>query len=120
MGKAMKPEKEFQDVSIILHDKVLMFRCLEHYLTTEECENTFVRASDDERAKMRQWIVEGNYKALKEWITANKNRYLPIENWSLEMLRNYASKHKIKNYGLVPKGMLIKMVKKEKEERGMK
>jgi len=113
----MKSDKELQDVKIILHDKVLMFRCLEHYIFTEELENTFLQADEDERLKMRTWIIDGNYKALKEWVIRNKQRFIPVEDWTLEMLRGYASKHKIKNYGTAIKGTLIKLVKQDKLER---
>lgn len=113
----MKAEKEYSDIMIALHDRVLMFRCLEHYILSVEFKGVLLRADDADRQKVKTWTLDGNYKTVREWISNNKEKYLPIEEWSLEMLRTYASKHKIKNYGTVPKGMLIKMVKDYLHER---
>jgi len=113
----MKAEKELVDVTMLFHEKVLLFRCIEHFITTDEFKEIFIRANENERLRMRVWMLDGNYKALREWVTANKQMYMPIEHWPLVMLRTYASQHKIKNYGTVPKGMLIKMVKNDLQER---
>lgn len=116
----MKAEKELADVTVLFHEKVLLFRCIEHFITTDEFKEIFIRANEHERLKMRIWMLDGNYKALREWITANRQTYMPIEHWSLAMLREYSSKHKVKNYGTVLKGTLIKMVIDDLKERESK
>lgn len=91
-----------------LHEKVMKFRNTENYINCEDFAIVFDKFH--EKDKVFKWIMNGDIDHLKDWYNSNK-KLLPLNDWSVRMLREEAKHLKITNYLIMNKGTLANAIK---------
>jgi hypothetical protein len=95
-----------------LHRRVLNLRNLEHFVSTEQFKEMFDGSPD--KIDICQYIKDGNFARIKQWFFRSRKELLPVDEWPLSMLREFA-KGRIPMYGIMSKAVLIGMIIKFKE-----
>jgi hypothetical protein len=107
MGGEIKPLLEH--ISDDLHEVVKSFRNTETIVSTPLFKKLFELSPDKD--DLHSMIIKGRDRKLRVWIESNK-KLLPVDDWTVEMLRAEAMRLKIPNYIDYNKGMLINAVKR--------
>ena len=104
MGREMMNE-----ILADLHERVKAYRNTETIVTSNDFQKMFEVCNCQHQITL--WILHGKDKSLKDWISNNR-KLLPLEDWSVEMLRHEVANLKIPNSRQMPKGMLINKLRR--------
>jgi hypothetical protein len=94
-----------------LHDKLLKYRNIETYTRTKVFVNVFDKLTEQQREEVLGYMEKGNLDYIRIIITNSKYTIMPVEDFSLSMLRIKAKRVGLKGFMLMPKGILISKLK---------